>query len=728
MKNLKKTTQYIFLALIATLFDINETFAHFGERSPTGGSVTVLVVEPNYNVLYLGTKSGGTYYMATPTATGWSRRNTAGLKSGNITSITTIGNTTTGLYIIAGTSDAGVFVSSDRGVTWTSTTSGLTNQNINALYTVGSVVLAGTKGGIFVSTNNGASFTAAATQPTDLNITSFANDGGLLYAGTSSKGVFRSSDNGITWTDANNTVISASGINSLAVANNSLVAGTNEGVYVAVNQLTANWALAITGITNTTVTSIASNGNIWYAGTRAGVFSSTDSGVNWTVEDIGYTGAVQTLAIHNNNLYVGVPTGVFRKLAISTTGTSFNTGIYNVNTYALYNSGTLSIVANENGVYVSTTSGSPVTSYVAASGFTNATTVNTFAKAGTKLYAGTKFDGIFESSDNGFTWTAANTGLPSGIAVNEIAATKTRIIAVLTSGATYSSPLGTISWTAGTGTGLFFPTGIATDSVNAFVSYISDGVYVSTNGGLNWTPFKTGLPTSAIISSIAVNGTNVYVGTSGNGIWKTSVLTCPSWSALTATIPSQNITSMGSGGKWIVAGFKGGVTASPDNGTTWEEPTNLWIPDWGIVKEISFTAANASDRINVVVPTNGVYSNGTGELPGYSTVAGANSLAANSVIYSCNSATTGTITGFSKEFESKLTIVPNPNNGSFTISLSDEENSLTSVTLINCFGQLVDTFTSRSISLVINESYNPGIYFAKISTSKGDVFKRIVIE
>src|SRR5438093_2141363 len=39
----------------------------------------------------------------------------------------------------------------------------------------------------------------------------------------------------------------------------------------------------------------------------------------------------------------------------------------------------------------------------------------------TTLYAGTRFDGVFKSTDGGGTWSASNTGLPQGRSVDALA-------------------------------------------------------------------------------------------------------------------------------------------------------------------------------------------------------------------------------------------------------------------------------------------------------------------
>ena len=70
--------------------------------------------------------------------------------------------------------------------------------------------------------------------PPGINVNVFFNSGSSLFAGTSSKGVFRSSNQGTTWTPVNRGLENAT-ILSFANDQTYIYAGTNKGVYRSSN-------------------------------------------------------------------------------------------------------------------------------------------------------------------------------------------------------------------------------------------------------------------------------------------------------------------------------------------------------------------------------------------------------------------------------------------------------------------------------------------------------------
>ena len=78
----------------------------------------------------------------------------------------------------------------------------------------------------------------------------FAVKGTNLFAGTAG-GVFRSTNNGTSWT-AVNTGLTYTSVDALAVSGTNLFAGTENGVFLSTNNGTS-WTAVNTGLTNTSV-------------------------------------------------------------------------------------------------------------------------------------------------------------------------------------------------------------------------------------------------------------------------------------------------------------------------------------------------------------------------------------------------------------------------------------------------------------------------------------------
>jgi uncharacterized repeat protein (TIGR02543 family) len=247
-----------------------------------------------------------------------------------------------------------------------------------------STLYAGTGGsGVFRSTNDGTTWTAVNTGLTDPWIWSLAVNPltpTTLYAGTDGRGVFRSTNSGTTWT-AVNTGLTNPHVSSLAIdplTPSTLYAGTDgRGVFRSTDSGTT-WTAVNTGLTNPHVSSLAIHPltpTTLYAGTTGGVFRSTNSGTTWTMANTGLTNSwVWSLAINPltpSTLYVGTVGGVFRSTNDGTTWTAVNTGLTDL--------WVLSLAIN------------PLTP--------------------STLFAGTAGSGVFRSTDSGTTWTAVNTGL-----------------------------------------------------------------------------------------------------------------------------------------------------------------------------------------------------------------------------------------------------------------------------------------------------------------------------
>jgi hypothetical protein len=137
-----------------------------------------------------------------------------------------------GTNLFAGTGDAGVFLSTNDGSSWTAVNTNLTNTNVRALAVSGTNLFAGTSGsGVFLSTDNGTNWTATGLTSTDVCALT-AVSGSKLFAGTWGDGVFLSTNNGTSWTPISNGLTGMGMyVSALAVGTMDLFAGTRGGVF-----------------------------------------------------------------------------------------------------------------------------------------------------------------------------------------------------------------------------------------------------------------------------------------------------------------------------------------------------------------------------------------------------------------------------------------------------------------------------------------------------------------
>ena len=188
----------------------------------------------------------------------------------------------TGSQFLAGLSNpgrqGGIFTSSD-GVTFTSANVGFDAfRSVSSFSVRGSDIAAGTDAGVWTSSNGAASWTAAAALPT-------SSSGRVLAVKFSSAGDLYAGLNGTT-----------------LAGGASLVKSTNHG---------ASWTVAGSGIpASLGVLALEAysgpSGEILFAGTSRGLYSSTDGGASWTIFAHRLASvAILSLAVSQNHLWVG---------------------------------------------------------------------------------------------------------------------------------------------------------------------------------------------------------------------------------------------------------------------------------------------------------------------------------------------------------------------------------------------------------------------------------------
>jgi hypothetical protein len=144
---------------------------------------------------------------------------------------------------------------------------------------------------------------------------------GHIFAGTAAGGVFRSTNNGDSWTPVNtgltNTVVYALAIN----VSGHIFAGTDGGGGFRSTNNGESWMAVNTGLTNTVVSALAINPATRdiFAGTAAGgVFRSINNGDSWTPVNAGLANTViYALTINaSGQIFTGTRGGgVFRSVA-----------------------------------------------------------------------------------------------------------------------------------------------------------------------------------------------------------------------------------------------------------------------------------------------------------------------------------------------------------------------------------------------------------------------------
>lgn len=439
---------------------------------------------------------------------------------------------------------------------------------------------------IFAQITTLAQWTKTAGPP-GITVNALYQSGNLLYAGTSAKGVFKSSDNGVTWSAAN-TGIKNFMVFSLFSDNIYLYAGTADGVYRSSNN-GDNWNPANTGIAQKFVVSFLNANGFLFAGTTGmGVFKSSDHGNTWTDANGGALGSstIHAITLSGSNIVVVADNNIFYS---NDNGNSWfypqTSPFILVGNSAFITHGDSILVSSGTGVYRSFNAGKTWGKFI----FINDNiSISGMVESGNLIYAGTA-SGMYKSRNFGKTWTQIPAaGLRTGNRFfNHFAKSGTKyLLAFDEIGVAYTSDKGQ-TWNYSTNG--FTPASSIDNALlyannTLYSGTHSDGVYKSVNNGLSWTKIGTGnnadsLSNAIVFSMLKINSNIILAGSCGYGLYR-SADKGNTWAHITNGLPKQAgtaelcIYSLANSAGNILAGTDQGIYYSTNNGLTWHS-TNI---------------------------------------------------------------------------------------------------------------------------------------------------------
>jgi hypothetical protein len=178
--------------------------------------------------------------------------------------------------LYAGTSEKGLFFSTDGGASWTPANAPLNTGSVAHLIATDNTIVAGTGTGVFYSMDNGHNWARANVPMHDKSVSTFVFANGRLYAGTISNGAFFSENGGADWTQADAPMRDKNVYTMIAPAGR-IYAGTNDGVFWTFTDNGRKWFPLKTGMGNINITDIdyLPVSNRLYAATDNGVYFQT---------------------------------------------------------------------------------------------------------------------------------------------------------------------------------------------------------------------------------------------------------------------------------------------------------------------------------------------------------------------------------------------------------------------------------------------------------------------
>ena len=238
-----------------------------------------------------------------------------------------------------------------------------------------------------------------------------AGNDGAVYVGTATGYIYRTNDNGATWTHINPDMVAGLVYTIRFHENGNILAATVSGVFCSKDN-GATWYQ--TGLKNKDTRSLKIDGDgDVFAGTwDAGAFVSKDGGDSWTAinSGLGTHLMITSLAITNDGAVIAgtFDGGIFKSADKGASWSPLNVGYNYIWTIASDSKGRLFAGTYGDGLYYSTSNGDTWTKSTLQVGFVYALAVD----KSDNVYATSYSGGVFSSVDNGASWKS--TGL-SGI-------------------------------------------------------------------------------------------------------------------------------------------------------------------------------------------------------------------------------------------------------------------------------------------------------------------------
>lgn len=299
-------TRMYFLFIFLLLLNYSGKAQWIQTDGPNAGFVECLVAQDSN--IFAGTWDGGVF-ISTNNGISW---NNLGLTNLNVFSLQILDSN-----IFAGTL-SGAYRSTNSGISWFPVNSGLTGNFVSSFARIGNNLFAGVytgafQGGAFRSTDYGTNWVPVNNGLTWSDVVMLYVVDTILFAGTSHGGIFRSSDMGDNWMDIS---LPDGYVYCMAAIESDLVAGTllGSGAYRSTNN-GLSWVQANEGLPSTDVRTFAKSDNILFAGLYdGGVFFSTDNGISWRDFNLNLSDFwIYSLLVKNDTLYAGGQSNVWKR-------------------------------------------------------------------------------------------------------------------------------------------------------------------------------------------------------------------------------------------------------------------------------------------------------------------------------------------------------------------------------------------------------------------------------
>ncbi len=726
-------------------------------------------------ITVLAGTDGGGLFKTTNKGLTWTTINSASLNGATITGMEQFGN-----RVILTSSTGGVFKSDDKGATWSSfndiSTLNITGTNALSYNATTDEVLIVNSNGLHVASSAGTTTTtpvyvAAQTGlPASTIIRSISNNGTTWFLATD-KGVYSSATGTINWV-AQNFGLATLDVNTVIPFQSRLIAGTNiEGIYKTAASA-ISWVANNTGFNNLVTYSVETSGAlVVIAATEKGVFVSKDLAATYNRANSGLTDSlnVSDLNFFGTKLYATTKNaGVFMSADTGKTWTTFNTGLAEPNFKKVFSStSNLYIFSSTGNIYSS--SGTSWT--LIQDGLPNGVTPTSLAFYGTNVLLGTLGNGAYTKTESATTWTAANNGL-TNLDVTSVTAFGTKIYAGTDGSGVFVADATSVNWSATSPLSISHTITMGLDGTKVqamatyggyvFASY-KGGLLATTDNGATWVAGgnQFNLPSYTDVNKISFVTTRVFVTTENNCLYSNGLSELTFNAGINfAVMPTCNGSCNGSATAVAIGGTSP-YTFSWNNGQSGSSLSNVCAATYTLT--VTDALATSSSKTVVITdpavliatltstPSSGSDGSATANVSGgtanYSytwnnggTTANITGLAVGIYTVTITDAngcklmqnvTVSNATGVSEiNTIGNFSIIPNPTNGHFIISVEHIKASIKSISIYDGMGRLMKNISGNKLQeqTPMDLNYSAGIYYVQVITDKGVSMQKLIVE
>ena len=544
----------------------------------------------------------------------------AGPEGGIIKCSTASGDT---IYALSGFYGSSMYVSYDLGDSWTNLNSPTLPTNVNTILKVGNSLFLGCGStipgsvGVYRSDDNGQTWTKKTN--IESAIKGMTAQGAIIYAITSWNGIIRSLDNGDHWANVSGNLPDNHFTGGLAATPVAVYVSLDNGYGVWRSTSSGNtWESASAGIDEyATITTIAAVGNDLYAGTEAsGIYKSSDEGTNWVNLDPGtttnYWNYIAITGDATTLLAATYRDGILRSTNQGATWSINNTGvdIYDQPRTLISTDGAF-FIGTKAGMYRTTDHGASWSEtnsgiYAHMSPFVGIVSIDSI------LFTGSRYGGgIYRSSDNGNSWTNVSEGLPVNTEdlTNSFSGSSTAVFAFDKISEDFGNSWHSTNSPGTVGIHPFFSPWIEHNeglfTINGQQGYY--GIYRSLDNGQTWSTINNGINSDlGGYLSLNTDGSTLLLGTTNGAYYSTN--NGDSWNLCTfppelnfypfafkSYCASDNAKYCGFGGLYGLYG----IYRSTDNCATWEKVNdNLGVEKMIVSGDNIYVSGTIKENIN----------------------------------------------------------------------------------------------------------------------------------